>query len=340
MTLQISRPTPAPGQPPHAGWAVGSPYQIFLGTVLGGGAIGGFSSTLLPPIGEPIVTTWLASTFLGALAALLFVVLISNTDRSDTLRLLAISVVAGITWQPTILGLIDANRNATLGRDNATLGRDNATLSRDIASLEETATTLQEFAGAIATVPRPEDEEEKTEYLRIVDQTLNEAVESVRTVTTEAAQTTASAILTPAFDNYRGGTELAQIDGGLDTFGASLNVRTLPDPQDVELVLTPDSRLDVEDQESTDVFIRIDISDPARYTVDVTSEEGQDLVASIHRSDEPRPMAVNDDSADSLNPRITEDFLQGEYYLHVRDFYRAPVAAFTVAMVLTNPDGN
>ena len=299
------------------------PNRTFLGTVLAGGAIGGFASTLLPPIGDsPIVTAGLASTFLGALAALLFVVVISNTDRSDTVRLLAVSVVAGITWQPTILGLREAQRNTIL--------------NRDITSLAETATTLQR----IASPTRPEDEAQKDEYLSTVDAVLDNAAVFARNVTTEAAQTTASAIFTSALDSHRGGWELAQVAGDLD-IDIAPTLHILPDPQDVELVLTLDSRLAVEDQGSTDVFVRIDIPEPARYTVAVTSDEGRaDLVAAIHRAGDPVPMAINDDADDSLNPSITEDFPQGEYYLHVRDFYRGPVAAFTAVLERAIGDGN
>ena len=300
-----------------------SATRTFLGTVLVGGAIGGFASTLLPPIGDsPIVTGPLASTFLGALAALLFVVVVSNTDRSDTVRLLAISVVAGITWQPTILGLREAQRNAIL--------------NEDIASLAKTVTTLQE----IPSFTRPEDEIQKIEYLSTVDAVLDDATESVRNVTTETAQTTASTILTSAFDLYRGGSELVQVSGEVDIdFSPTLHV--LPDPQDVELVLTLNDQLTVEEQGNTDVFVRIDIPESARYTVAVTSNEDRaDLVAAIHRASDPLPMVINDDAGGSLNPSITEDFPQGEYYLHVRDFYRGPVATFTAVVARAIGDGN
>lgn len=292
-----------------------------LGIILVGGGFGGFTSTFLPPIGDPIVTDWIAATFLGAVAALLFVVVISNTDRSDAVRLLAISVIAGITWQPTILGLREAQRSTVL--------------RRDMASLADTVAALNEAQRTAF----PEDDTQKPEYLSAVGEAFEAAVTSANRVVTDTAQTTAGALLSSAFDS-RSSSELALVEAlGLEEIDL-VHSPMLPDLQDVDLVLMLGSPLVVEEEDRTEAFVRFDIPAAAQYTVDVTSEDDRDLVAAIHRVDEPVTVAVNDDSGDSLNPSITEALERGTYYLHLRDFYGNTVASFTASLVRTQGGDN
>lgn len=51
---------------------------------------------------QPLSSAFLSNAFLGAIAAVIFVFLISNTDRGDVARLCAVSLVAGHAWKPVL----------------------------------------------------------------------------------------------------------------------------------------------------------------------------------------------------------------------------------------------
>src|SRR4030095_14976211 len=76
-----------------------------IGLVAMFGAIGGILAwaIVLWRGQPPHVSVWLDSPIslvLGAGASIVFVFLISNTDRSDRARLVALALVAGVFWEP------------------------------------------------------------------------------------------------------------------------------------------------------------------------------------------------------------------------------------------------
>lgn len=76
-----------------------------LGLVASAGVFGGCLSILLETAtgGEPIVGVGGAG-LLGIVAAVFFVFVVSNTERTDRLRLIAVAVAAGLFWNPVIEG--------------------------------------------------------------------------------------------------------------------------------------------------------------------------------------------------------------------------------------------
>ena len=147
------------------------------------GGIGGFISTYLPNV-EAIGSNKLLSIFLGAIAAFLFVILVSNTDRSDTLRLLAISILAGMAWQSVLVGLQDTQLVAASEQRAAAAEQRAAAAHNDlqvIASWEELAQQLHD-------IERLRNADNIKEYSESVDAILGKAVNSASDITSDDAR--------------------------------------------------------------------------------------------------------------------------------------------------------
>ena len=287
-----------------------------VGSILGGGAVGGVISTLLPQVDVPIVSSVFLSALLGAIAAYLFIFVISHTDTADTRRLIALSIVAGMAWQPVIVGLRDGQRNAAL--------------SNDLRSTRDIAVALQEFHG----LTRPDDPEAKASYALGVDTALNEVAEYASNVRTDDAQNAVAAMVSTALGDHDDPERTQSLVEELNAVGVSVSHgHALPDAADVQFNLTPESGpLNVEAQGDGDVFLRMVIVEPARYSISITSTAGRDLVAAIHRAGDPVPLVANDDYRGSRDPQIDASLEQGVYYVHISEFLGRAVSTFTATL--------
>lgn len=105
------------------------------------GAAGGVISWVLSSqrVDARLVGPWvdlLLFAVLGSAASLTFVVLLSNTNRADTIRVVVLSFLAGLAWQPIISG----GMNLVAGQEEV------ASLSRHIEAFGD----LQEVVGGRA----------------------------------------------------------------------------------------------------------------------------------------------------------------------------------------------
>ena len=289
--------------------------------ILFGGALGGFASTVFPGAENPIADSTSSSAFLGALAAYLFVVLVSNTDRSDTRRLVAIAIVSGLAWQTVIVSV-----------------RDSQNFRDDLQVVTQAARTLQTAAGRPRLRPpsvddgeRPDTLADKSTYRAEVDAAFESVVALARDARTGAAQNAVAELLFTGLDHDIS-DRTPEVIGELRSIGASVDYsRLLPDASEVNLSLNLDEPLEVSASERTEVVVRMAIPRSGLYTVDVASAE-RDLIASIHSVDTFDLVAANDDSNDSLNPSISMNFESGDYYLRITEFLERNLSAFAVTL--------
>lgn len=289
---------------------------MFVVTLLVAGSIGGFLSTLLPSSTEPLVSGEIHSTFLGAIAAFLFVVLISNTDKSDVIRTIAISIVAGMAWQPVLVGLRD--------------GRQIESLRSDLHRFDDTVSTIE----LVHSLELPRDPNDKTVYEERVSMAVDQAVQLMDDITNDEARQLAGALIGSTVEDHWIGAPNAESLSVLSE--ASIDVDFSPsllnDPDSIGLVLSAGESLHVAGHDGPDALVRLNIFEAANYTVDVSSDE-HDLVAAIYEDGNSRPIAASDDYDGSLNPRIEEFFEPGDYYLHITDFQRRSVTSFEATLL-------
>ena len=205
--------------------------------------------------------------------------------------------------------------------------RDSQNFNEDLQAVAQAAATLQ----SVGDRERPDKAEEKAEYRNEVDAELESVVTLARSVNTGAAQNAVSELLSARLEH-----DISERTPGiineLRSIGISVDYpRLLPDASEVALILRPGNLLDMAVPDRTEVFIRMEIPQAGHYTLDVTSHD-RDLVAIIHRMDNFQLMATNDDSDNSLNPRISMDFESGNYYLHVMEFLKRNLSSFTAEL--------
>ena len=171
------------------------------------GDIGGYISTHLPSV-DPIVSSIPHSIFLGAVAAFLFVILASNTDRSDTLRLLAISMLAGMAWQSVLVGLRDSRRLAS-AHQRVEVAEQRAEVAEDGLQLVANGAELVQLLNS----------REQEDHVESLDAMLARTKESAGNLNSEDAKNVLSTMLAAELKDHKD-PELAQrIIGELDDVG-------------------------------------------------------------------------------------------------------------------------
>lgn len=281
--------------------------------ILLGGSVGGYASTILPATENPIASGVPSSVFLGALAAFLFVVLASNTDRSDTFRLVAISMASGMAWQTVIVSILDS-RNFT----------------EDMQATVQVADSLQ----SMNDLDRPGDAEGKTAYRDAVRRELESVAMLARGMRTGAAKNAVSDLLSTRLGHDFLSQGTPDVIDELNEIGISADYsHLLRNAGKVDLLLELDTPLHVEDRDDGEVFIRTEIPRTGWYAIGVTSRDAdRDLVAAVHGVENFELVAASDDSGDSLNPSVSTYFKSGSYYLHVAGFLEPDLPGFTATL--------
>ena len=281
--------------------------------ILSGGAVGGYASTILPATENQIASGVPSSLFLGALAAFLFVILASNTDRSDTFRLVAISIVSGMAWQTVIVSILDS-RN----------------FNEDMQATVKIADSLQ----SMNDIERPEDAQGKAAYRDAVRKELESVAMLARGMNTGAARNAVSDLLSTRLGHDFLSQGTPEVIDELNEIGISTDYsHLLRNAGDTDLILEPDTPLNVEGRDDGEVFIRTEIPWAGWYTIDVTSRDAdRDLVAAVHGTENFELVAASDDSGDSLNPSVSTYFKSASYYLHVAGFLQPDLPGFTATL--------
>lgn len=169
------------------------------------GAAGGFLAWMMAARADgPVWSDLFVMVLMGAGAALIFLFVIMNTDRSDVARLVALSLLAGFSWETVWdAGGAIVERHAEQARvaEIETTTREIARLEADLQQAGDPA-RVDEIAGEIASqidrLGRVGASVQSVEGLRALSDARAEANSAVRTVTrvgrpAEATQIAAAA---------------------------------------------------------------------------------------------------------------------------------------------------
>ena len=283
------------------------------------GAIGGLLAWLFYILRGPgpllcrasIVPCEVVYFFLCILAsagtALAFIVLISHTDRTDRIRVVALAFVAGFAWEPL---LDQAVRN--IGARN--LQQRDGIASTLVKGLEQASN----IAEPVASV------DDKQRLIRATNDTVQELDE---------AAATAERINAPEYQQA-----LQQLEGYFTE-----RYLDVPTPQSLDSDEIP-SQLPTLDTETLfqftasygvrETLVSVHAESEGRYRIEFDSDA--DLVASLY-DDRGEYIAADDDSGDGLNPLLDRSLDGGTYTLRISQFDGESLPDFTVSLTLEEP---
>lgn len=204
------------GQRPHAAHVSLSEAKFiaYMGAL--GGIIGWIFGLVtgnrpsIPGADHALSTGWhLAATvpawvLLGAAAALIFTVLVANTDRTDRARVIAISVLSGMFWMPVLNGASELIKK----QQEDQLAGEAKQLIQDAAQIAENAKSVQgeQRERALLDASRKLEEAnslaQRTDSARLAD-SLEQARTTIAGLTEPPSSTDFTAAQAPQLANLR-----------------------------------------------------------------------------------------------------------------------------------------
>ena len=292
------------------------------------------------------------SLVLGAGASVVFVFLISNTDRTDRGRLIALALVAGVFWEP----VWEASK-ALIDREN------------EQSQQQSAVDATQKAAELAANLPfLPESEQAKIlAKIRLELQKAEQAARKIDSVTgfkklqTASEQLLAKKEILPqrefrtllaALDPIPGSNFMHYMStGAIAAAGAPLFstparpivpqlISSSELPQEDEIVTLPHGDATTSQKPTTKiVWFRISISDLSLVTVEVTSAN-TDLVAAIYEKSSFGLVEYVDDSGRNRNPKLHIRLKAGDYLLKISSYNNEDLPQFEVHSIIMADSGN
>ena len=303
------------------------------------GAIGGFLAWVIHLWqGQPThLGIWIdapISIVLGTGASMVFVYLISNTDRADRARLFALALVAGVFWEPVWeAGKALVDRKVEQSRQRAALDATNR---------------ATELAAALPSV----SQNERDKILANIGQELQRAKTAVGKLDSLSSIQQVKQASEPLLANdwVQTRPELRTLAASLDPMSGerlrtaasyaavatSTSAAIVPEtisrsdlpPDDSIRLLTPGDRFSGDASKMKTAWFRFGIRGTSAATIQVTSSK--DLVAAVYSKDSLRLIASDDDSGGNGNPKLSVQLSTGEYLARVSSFDSSALPRFHI----------
>ena len=312
--------------------------QMFISVALPGAA-GGFityqlGNSLNAEIMQRMYPGISISMVLGALAGMIFVVVLTNVDKTDTPRLIALAFLSGFAYPPILeAGLTNLGVNAG-----------------NILTRVQVATNQKENVeiAALQAAGKQEDEG-STANLDALSMEVNNLADSLL----QLNERERAGILEPLLEELQERLDpeqealvLSRIEDALsqsnieisDYFASDEEAdgAYLPDPlsrlpRRLESELIAESSVTIGNNRFNVHWIPVNISYASQYEIRVTSNGEGDLVAGIYDAVSLRLLAENDDYTNA-DPQITVELASGNYVLRVSEYFSRTIGQVEITL--------
>jgi hypothetical protein len=317
------------------------------------GAIGGilFWAIRLWRGHSPNLGVWLdalLSLLLGAGASMVFVFLVSNTDRTDRARIIALALVAGLFWEPVLeasRALVDRETEQAQQKTAIEATRRAAELAESLPSLSDTEQEkiLADIRLELQTAHLAARDIDSISRLRQV-QAASEQLFEMRAILPQRELRTLLATLDPISDSRYGEIDEPRIlvaaaaaDFSREVAPRMISPFELPLQSEIE-VLT--GGITSFRRPSTKIaWFSLPVAVPVRATIEAAANA--DLVASIYDRNSLRLIETDDDSGGNRNPKLHLDLPMGDYLIRIRSYHGDELPPFDIqAAIEALPPGH
>ena len=267
---------------------------------------------------------------LGAIAGFVLVVVLSNTNREDTARLVTLAFLAGVAYEPIVIngleaiGLSRSDGQALLSAEASTR------VSADAVDFEELFTELNEkleqedtnrVAGELAAIAASIQTNLQTLSQEERDRILGPLIEELQNRLPRDQEEFVFNILRNAsiqIDSYIVIDEADFFYNPLDQI-VPARLMTPPPYSDPEPLSLMNADYTLTTRELNVHWIPIEITALDDYVITVINQD-IDLVAGLYGAVSLLLILSDDDSAGNLNPEISVRLIPGIYYLRITSY--------------------
>jgi len=289
----------------------------------------------------PHVSVWLDSPLslvLGAGASIVFVFLISNTDRSDRARLIALALVAGVFWEPVweaSQALVDREVEQSRQKAAVEATQKAATLAASLqsASPAERDRILEDIRQELQKAEHAARGIDSVSGLRRVS-LASEQLLSVGEDLPRRELRTLLATLDPIESRYFSGNASIASATPVPAGGVvPLTISQSDLPTGRMPLLTAGARLVFSDLDAMKAWFRLAIQTRSTTTLRIKATDA-DLVAAIYSRESLQLVKSDDDSGGDLNPEIRADLATGEYIVRISSTRPGSLPRFEIRAII------